>query len=127
LLKDGRQTGKDTHLDRTTGKETGKDTHLASPEPVGGLLRGGAARPTPADLKRALQHNELSVAYQPKIACATGELKGFEALARWTHPHLGPIAPDVFISLAESQGLIDALTKQVLTAALTWFAQWTQG
>jgi len=88
---------------------------------------GDSVLPTVADLEWALQHGELGVAYQPKIACATGELKGFEALARWTHPRLGPIGPDVFIPLAESKGLIDAVTERVLTVALTWFARWIQG
>src|SRR5690606_9611839 len=84
----------------------------------------GPATPSAADLKQALEGNQLSVVYQPKIACATEELKGFEALARWTHPDLGPIGPDVFIPLAESEGLIDALTERVLALAFAWFAQW---
>src|SRR5690606_1469864 len=104
-----------------------KDTHPAAAGQPGDSLPDEPAMPSSADLEWALQHGELSVAYQPKIACATGELKGFEALARWTHPRLGPIGPDVFIPLAESQGLIDAVTERVLTLSLAWFARWTQG
>lgn len=104
-----------------------KDIHPATLEQFGETLSDGSAMPSVADLELALQHGELSVAYQPKIACATGELKGFEALARWAHPRLGQIGPDVFIPLAETQGLIDAVTERVLTVALAWFAAWTQG
>lgn len=111
---------------RDGGRER-KDIHVAPVGQAGGLPPGESVVPTAADLERALQQGELGVAYQPKIACATGELKGFEALARWTHPRLGPIGPDVFIPLAESQGLIDSVTERVLTVALAWFAQWTQG
>lgn len=115
---------------RSLLREGGKERMGSQSAPVGQAgspPQGKAVAPTAADLKRALQQGELSVAYQPKIACATGELKGFEALARWTHPRLGAIGPDVFIPLAEAQGLIDAVTERVLAIALAWFAGWARG
>jgi EAL domain-containing protein (putative c-di-GMP-specific phosphodiesterase class I)/GGDEF domain-containing protein len=78
-------------------------------------------RLTPRELEAALRKHELRVCYQPKVSCKTGILSGFEALARWTHPVRGVITPDEFIPLAEANDLIDALTLEVMTQALTWF------
>lgn len=72
------------------------------------------------DLRRALEAGEVSVVYQPKLQCETGALAGFEVLARWHHPEHGLIMPDQFIPLMEDAGLIDALTDQVMRAALAW-------
>ncbi|MCL7942068.1 EAL domain-containing protein [Halomonas sp. ATCH28] len=75
------------------------------------------------DLKQALTLDQIHLAYQPKVRCRTGTLVGFEALARWQHPQLGFIPPDVFIPLAETHGLIDRLTLQVIEKALDWLAE----
>jgi len=77
---------------------------------------------TAEDLRSALDEKQLFMMFQPKIRCADDKLMGFEALARWRHPEKGMIAPDRFIPLAESYGLIDVLTEQVLDQSLTWFA-----
>jgi EAL domain-containing protein (putative c-di-GMP-specific phosphodiesterase class I) len=74
-------------------------------------------------LKYALDHNELDVAYQPKIVCKSGTVAGFEALVRWRHPERGIIMPDDFISVAEMTGLIDALTADVFDQSLGWFSR----
>lgn len=75
-----------------------------------------------ADLQEALRTGSLDLAFQPKIACRTGALAGFEALARWDHPTLGPVPPPVFIDLAERHGLVADLTDLVVERALAWFA-----
>ncbi len=76
---------------------------------------------TPRDLEQAIANHDLYVCYQPKVSCKTGMLSGFEALARWKHPVRGVITPDEFIPLAETNGLIDALTIEVMTQAMQWY------
>jgi EAL domain-containing protein (putative c-di-GMP-specific phosphodiesterase class I)/ActR/RegA family two-component response regulator len=72
------------------------------------------------DFAHALTNHEVHLLYQPKVDCASGRLAGFEALARWTHPVHGLILPDQFIPFAETSGLIDALTDEVLDQAAKW-------
>ncbi|MEX2333937.1 MAG: EAL domain-containing protein, partial [Pseudohongiella sp.] len=74
------------------------------------------------DLLNALHNQEITLVYQPKINCRTGLLAGFEALARWNHPGLGPVGPDRFIPLAERYGLIDQLTDSVMVQSLRWLS-----
>ncbi|MCU1674632.1 MAG: putative Diguanylate cyclase/phosphodiesterase, partial [Frankiales bacterium] len=75
-------------------------------------------------LREALATGAIGLAYQPKIDAASGATTGVEALARWTHPALGPIAPDEFIPLAEASGLMGPLTSGVLRQALTACRGW---
>jgi len=69
------------------------------------------------DVVRALDHDEVTVCFQPIVELRSGRLMGFEVLARWRHPEFGLVLPSNFISLAESHGLIGLLTKQVLYTA----------
>ena len=91
--------------------------------PAGGSLSAGAKAIGAAELDDALANEEIEVAYQPKIACATGRLTGFEALARWQHREAGWVPPPQFVALAEDNGLIEQLTDQVMVQALAWFAR----
>jgi diguanylate cyclase (GGDEF)-like protein/PAS domain S-box-containing protein len=77
-------------------------------------------------LRRAIDNDELTLAYQPKIYCRSGQLVGVEGLVRWQHAELGMIPPDDFIGLAEQTGLIKALTRWVLNAALRQCHAWQQ-
>ena len=70
------------------------------------------------DLRDALRHRGITVAFQPEFLTASGSLFGFEALARWHHPDLGPIPPDVFVPMAEEVGLVNELLACVLDQAL---------
>ena len=79
-----------------------------------------------ADLRHAIERRDLVVAFQPKVEPRTGRVIGAEALARWHHPKLGPIAPDVFVPLAEHSGLIRPLTLHVLELALRRRAGWAR-
>jgi len=66
------------------------------------------------DVVGALDRDELAASFQPIVELRTGRLTGFEVLARWRHPELGLVLPENFIFLAETNGLIGSLTKQML-------------
>src|SRR6266545_667309 len=79
-----------------------------------------------AELRRAIEHDQLVLHYQPKIDAHTGQILGVEALVRWQHPTHGLIPPVEFIPLAERTGLIGPLTNYVLDAALHQCCAWQQ-
>ncbi|MBW1634677.1 MAG: EAL domain-containing protein [Deltaproteobacteria bacterium] len=68
-------------------------------------------------LRYALEKEELSLYYQPKVDIGKGRITGAEALLRWYNPKLGTVSPDVFIPLAENLGLINELGSWVLEVA----------
>lgn len=71
-----------------------------------------------AELRQAIESDQLQLHYQPKIALTTGAMIGAEALLRWQHPKTGMIPPDQFIRSAENTGLIKPLTDWVLGTGL---------
>jgi len=77
-----------------------------------------------AELRQAIDRDDLVVHYQPKIELATGLVDSVEALVRWQHPVRGLLQPDEFIALAERTGLIRDLTSTVLAVALRQCATW---
>jgi diguanylate cyclase (GGDEF)-like protein len=76
------------------------------------------------DLREAITRGGLELHYQPKLALASGRIDASEALVRWRHPVLGPIAPDRFVLLAEESGNIRQLTRWVLAAGIAQAARW---
>lgn len=78
------------------------------------------------ELRAAIANGELVNYYQPKVAVTTGMLVGVETLVRWRHPADGLVFPDRFISVAEEHGLIDDLTRVVLTGAMVQANAWQQ-
>ena len=73
---------------------------------------------------RAIVQGELVNFYQPKVEVATGRVVGVETLVRWRHPEEGLVFPDRFIGVAEANGLINDLTRAVLTQALDQARLW---
>ncbi len=78
------------------------------------------------ELRDAIDHGGITLAYQPKVEAVSGRVVGFEALARWHHPVHGPIGPDEFVTLAEQTGLIQRFTDHVLATALAEAASWAE-
>ncbi len=76
------------------------------------------------ELKWAIENNGLSLNYQPIIALSTGLVCGVEVLCRWIDPNRGFIPPDVFIPIAEKNGLILPLTDWVFDKALSQVSIW---
>jgi diguanylate cyclase (GGDEF)-like protein len=76
------------------------------------------------ELRRALDKDQLKLFYQPLINLKSGEVAGFEALARWTHEDRGEISPTEFIPVAEESGLILQLGRWAMDKAAQTLAQW---
>ena len=74
----------------------------------------------------AIESDQIGLAFQPQIEAETGNVAGVEALARWTHPALGPIPPSRFIPLAEDCGLIEALGDYCLDLACAQMRRWDE-
>lgn len=77
-------------------------------------------------LREAIEHQELSLHYQPKLAAKELTFQGVEALLRWNRPGKGNIPPDRFIPIAEDSGLIGQLGAWVLSEACRQIAHWNQ-
>jgi diguanylate cyclase (GGDEF)-like protein/PAS domain S-box-containing protein len=77
-------------------------------------------------LRRALERQEFTLLYQPKVNLAIGEITGAEALLRWTHPTRGPISPAEFIPVAEDCGLIAPIGNWVLREACKQARAWVE-
>jgi diguanylate cyclase (GGDEF)-like protein len=77
-----------------------------------------------AELRLALESDGLQLVYQPKVDMGTRTVKSVEALARWTHAHLGVVSPGEFVPLAEQTGNSRRLTSWVLGAAIRQMEAW---
>jgi diguanylate cyclase (GGDEF)-like protein len=76
------------------------------------------------ELQRAIDANELRLAFQPKLNLQSGELVGVEALMRWQHPTRGLMMPGNFIPFAENAGFIRKLTRWALREGATVASRW---
>jgi diguanylate cyclase (GGDEF)-like protein/PAS domain S-box-containing protein len=75
-------------------------------------------------LRRALERQEFTLHYQPKVNLRTGQITGAEALLRWTNPTLGAVPPGQFIPVAEDCGLILPISDWVLREACQQAQSW---
>ena len=78
------------------------------------------------ELRRAIERNEMSLCFQPKLSLQTQTLVGAEALIRWSHPTFGEVPPEHFIHLAEENGTILQLGDWVLEQACRQMQAWKQ-
>jgi diguanylate cyclase (GGDEF)-like protein/PAS domain S-box-containing protein len=103
---------------KSAGKRHWRHYH---PVLTSGMLR---RREVQAALEDAVKAQAFSLAYQPIVSLASGEIAGFESLLRWPHPHWGMMLPGQFISLAEETGLIVPLGAWALRQALSDMLRW---
>lgn len=78
------------------------------------------------DFKQALDSDQISLHYQPKLGLDGGGSLGAEALIRWKHPELGNVNPEEFVAVVESSGQIGLLTRWVLKTGLAQLADWPE-
>jgi len=76
------------------------------------------------ELRRAIEHGELDLLYQPQVELSSQKIVGMEALVRWNHPTRGLLAPAVFVPIAERTGTIVALGRWVLDRACRQMRLW---
>jgi predicted signal transduction protein with EAL and GGDEF domain len=77
-----------------------------------------------ADLRKALERQEFTLNYQPRLALSDLRVEAVEALLRWSHPQRGFVPPDEFIPLAEQSGLIVEIGDWVLREACAQARRW---
>ena len=82
-----------------------------------------ASGSNPISSERSI-NTQIFVVFQPIVEAHSGRTTTVEALARWTHPTMGPISPDVFIPIAEESGLIVELGKQILDQSCRAARHW---
>ncbi|HZG82102.1 MAG TPA: diguanylate cyclase, partial [Brevibacillus sp.] len=77
-----------------------------------------------ADLRKAIQRQELVLYYQPQIQAGSNKMIGVEALVRWNHPVKGILSPGVFIPIAEETGMIYEIGTWTLREACRQMREW---
>ncbi len=113
----------DAALYRAKSRGTGSWARYA-PELTAAAM---ARRYLETELRAAIESDEIQVALQPIVALASGQVIGYEALARWHHREDGWLDPEEFVALAERRGLIVALGDQVYRKALAAMRDRSQG
>jgi predicted signal transduction protein with EAL and GGDEF domain len=82
---------------------------------------------TETALREAVEERQFVVHYQPIVDLADGRVVAMEALARWSRPGVGLVAPSGFIPVAEQTGLVRAMGVQLLRSACEAASGWTSG
>ncbi|MGY4651871.1 putative bifunctional diguanylate cyclase/phosphodiesterase [Mycobacterium sp. URHB0021] len=103
------------------------DMHLIEPSELdvsADANRGAAAVRLLGELRRAIDHVDLSLVYQPKFDLRDDDIVGVEALIRWPHRDRGLLGPERFLPLVREHGLMGSVTQLVLAQALDDVAEW---
>ena len=103
-------------------KHTGKNTFAQYERSMHDTLQRRIALEN--DLRDAIRNGEIDAFFQPFVDLTHGVVVGFEALARWDHPELGPQSPAEFIEIAERSGLIIELGQSILHKAAESATKW---
>lgn len=75
-------------------------------------------------IRIGIEHDQFVPVFEPQVELATGQITGFEMLARWQHPNRGVLGPELFIPVAEEIGLIGQLSESVIAQALDFARDW---
>jgi diguanylate cyclase (GGDEF)-like protein len=118
-----RQAKQAMHQGTAAERATGSSFRFFSQELNG---RSSSRLTVEAELRHAIERDELVLHYQPKVDLASGRICGAEALVRWQHRQRGLLGPGAFIEVAEETGLIVPLGDWVLREALRQVARWRQ-
>jgi diguanylate cyclase (GGDEF)-like protein len=105
-------------------KQRGRNRYEFFTEEMNSAIRRRAA--LESRLRKALDHEQFRVLYQPQFDLRRGRVVGVEALVRWQHPDLGLLSPAEFLPAAEEAGLIVPLGEWVLRTACREVASWQQ-
>ena len=79
-----------------------------------------------AGIRLGVQQGEFVPFYEQQVDIETGELTGFEMLARWQSPRMGLVSPEIFIPIAEEIGLIADLSERLMEQAIADASTWDQ-
>ena len=102
-------------LQQKTGEQDGVSVHDLARQDLENALR------------QAVEHNEFTLHYQPKIELAGGQICALEALLRWERPGYGAVSPAVFVPVLESLGLIVPVGRWVIDTVCQQIAVWQRG
>jgi len=103
-------------------KEEGKDRYQFFKPFM--LSKGYRQMSLESSLRKAIEHEEFLLHFQPKMSIQTGKIEGMEALLRWDHPQRGLIYPSEFVTVAEEVGLIQPIGEWVLLNACQQIKAW---
>ncbi|WP_158598037.1 EAL domain-containing protein [Noviherbaspirillum saxi] len=82
---------------------------------------------TEKDLRRAIEHDEFVMYYQPRVNIETGTTSSMESLVRWTHPKRGLVNPTEFVPLAEETGLVVGMGSLIIDKVCRQIGEWKKG